>query len=97
MFYRSPQSTLITPNYACGLPPHQFTDRGQNTHQNTPPQPRGMQIPSEIMWPSCDNHATMHHLGHLIGRPPSWWTWDLRVPTLFIFNLFPSYCMQILL
>src|SRR5882724_5768002 len=52
----------------------------------------GMWRPSEVMWPSHDDHATMCHLSHLIGRPPSWWIWDLRVPTLFLFHLFPSYC-----
>jgi len=39
----------------------------------------------------------MFHLSHLMGRPPSWWTWGLRVTTLFLFILFPSYCMLMLL
>src|SRR5882724_6628434 len=49
------------------------------------------------MWPSCDDHATMCHPHHLISRPPTWCTWVLRFPTLFIFNLFLSYCVLILL
>src|SRR5882724_9955313 len=38
------------------------------------------------MWTSHDDHTTSHHLHHLISRPLSQWTWDLRVPTLFIFQ-----------
>src|SRR5467141_1384333 len=34
------------------------------------------------MWSSRDNHATMHHEGCLVGRPPRRQTWALRVPTL---------------
>src|SRR5882724_3677676 len=49
------------------------------------------------MWPSCDKHATTHHPHHRVGRPISWWTWDLRVPTLFFVNLFLSHCVLILL
>src|SRR5882724_8978832 len=61
------------------------------------PLASGMQTPSEIMWTSHDNHATTHHPHHLISRSLSQWTWDLSVPTLFIFNLFLSHCMLILL
>src|SRR5882724_7628005 len=42
-----------------------------------------MSRPSGITWPSHDNHATTCHPCHLIGRPLSWWPWDLGVPTLF--------------
>src|SRR5882672_11157834 len=35
-----------------------------------------------VMWSSCDNCATTHHGGHLVGHPPHWRTWALRVPTL---------------
>src|SRR5882672_12492882 len=35
-----------------------------------------------VMWSSCDNRTTMHHGGRLVGRPPRWQTWALRVPTL---------------
>src|SRR5882724_6982008 len=49
------------------------------------------------MWSSHDNHATTHHPCHLIGWPPSWQPWDLRVPTLFSCDLFLSYCMLMLL
>jgi len=98
--YHVLQITPINSNYTqlCLGTPSPLVHRKRPEHSSEcTPSALGMQIPSEIMWPSCDNHATMHHLGHLIGRPPSWWTWDLRVPTLFIFNLFPSYCMLILL
>src|SRR5882724_13521227 len=37
------------------------------------------------MWTAHDSCASMHHWHHLVGRSLSWWTWDLRVPTLFIF------------
>src|SRR5882724_11635582 len=57
----------------------------------------GMYRHSEVTWPSHDDHATMCHPCHLISRPVSQWTWDLRVPTLFIFTLFLSNCMLILL
>ena len=57
------------------------------------PTALGMWRPSKVMWPSHDDCATMHHLSHCISRPPSKWTWDLRVPTLFLFHIFPSYCM----
>src|SRR5882724_2313867 len=50
-----------------------------------------------IMWASCDNHATTRHPHRLIGRPPSWPSWDLRVPTLIPFNLFLYYYMLMLL
>jgi len=42
--------------------------------------------PSKIMWSSHDNHATTLHLCHLIGRPASQQTWDLRVPTPLFFR-----------
>src|SRR5467141_3187820 len=34
------------------------------------------------MWSSCDNRATTCHGGRLVGCPPRWQTWALRVPTL---------------
>src|SRR5882724_9632130 len=37
------------------------------------------------MWTACDNCTSMHHWCHLVGWSLSWWTWDLRVPTLSIF------------
>src|SRR5882724_13405315 len=66
----------------------------RNPGQKVPPWPWGTWPPSEIMWSSCDDHTTTHHL---IRRLLSWWTWDLRVPTLFSFNLFLSYSMLMLL
>src|SRR5882724_10376080 len=53
-----------------------------------------MALGSEIMWSSHDNCATMCHL---IGRPSSWQTWDPRVPTLFLSNLFSSNGILMLL
>src|SRR5882672_10667945 len=35
-----------------------------------------------VTWSSCDNCTTMCHGGCLVGCPPHWWTWALRVPTL---------------
>src|SRR5882724_11914190 len=75
------------------------------SHLMSWPEPRSEDTPttsgmwklSEVTWASCDNHATTCHPCHLVGRPISQWTWDLRVPTLFIFNLFQSHCMLILL
>src|SRR5882724_9585747 len=48
------------------------------------------------MWASHDDWAIMCHPCHLVSWSLSWWTWDLRVPTLFSFNLFLYYCMLIL-
>src|SRR5882724_4249268 len=48
--------------------------------QNTPQRPWVTWLPPKITWASCDDHIIMHHL---IGKPLSWKTWDLRVPTLF--------------
>src|SRR5882724_5445039 len=50
---------------------------------------------SKITWSSHDDHATTCHLCHLVRRPSCWQTWDLRVPTLFSFNLFLSYDMYL--
>src|SRR5882724_12219119 len=52
--------------------------------RNTPPWPWGTWLPSEVMWSSCDDCTTTCHL---ISRLLSQQTWDLRVPTLFSFNL----------
>jgi len=61
------------------------------------PMALGMWMPSKVTWPSCDDCAITCHPGHIVGRPPSQWTWDLRVPTLFLFHLFSYYCMLTLL
>src|SRR5882724_11870793 len=37
------------------------------------------------MWTACDDHASTRHWCHLIDQSLSQWTWDLRVPTLFLF------------
>src|SRR5882724_5865481 len=58
--------------------------------------PSRMQQLSMTMWSSRDDCATMRHPRCLIGKPTSWQSWDLGVPTLFLFNLFPSYCMLML-
>src|SRR5882724_4573985 len=75
------------------------------SHPKVQPKPWSEQIPmslrmckpSKITWTARDDHATTCHPGHLIGRPPSQQTWDLRVPTLFLCNLFLSYCILMLL
>src|SRR5882724_8184125 len=51
----------------------------------------------KITWASRDNHATTCQPCRLVGRPPSRPPWDLRVPTLFLFNLFLYYYMLMLL
>src|SRR5882672_3765206 len=43
---------------------------------------QGLLMLDPVTWSSCDNHATMRHGGRLIGCPPCWQTWALRVPTL---------------
>src|SRR5882724_11193818 len=97
---RDPQPTLISPDHTRPGP------RGlYQSHPKSQPKPwsectptaLGMWIPPEIMWLARDDRATMCHSCHLVSRPPSQQTWDLRVPTLFPFNLFLSYCMLMLL
>src|SRR5882724_2128341 len=51
----------------------------------------------KITWASHDNCATMRQPHRLVSRPPSRPSWDLRVPTLFLFNLFLYYYMLMLL
>src|SRR5882724_7185235 len=82
------------PNHAPWASPNRIWYYSQIPSRNAPPQPWGTWLPSEIMWSSHDNHTTMCHL---VGMPYSWWTWDLRVPTLFLSNLFLSYGMLMLL
>src|SRR5882724_11292049 len=98
--YHALQVTPINPNYARlylrVLSPSVHGQGPEHSSEHTP-SALGMQRPSKIMWPSPDDHTTMCHPCHLIGRPPSQCTWDLRVPTLFLFNLFSSYCVLILL
>src|SRR5882724_9909328 len=74
------------------------------SHSNPWPKPQSEQAspasetewPSKITWSSHDDHATTHHPCHLIGRPSSQWTWDLRAPALFSFHLFLSYSVLML-
>jgi len=61
------------------------------------PMAQGIWAPSKVTWPSHDDYTTMCHPGHLISRPPSQQSWDLRVPTLIPFDLFLSYYMLMLL
>src|SRR5882724_5288542 len=82
------------PNHSPWAFPSCIRYYSQIPSQNAPPWPCGIWPPSKIMWSSCDNHATTCHL---ISRPSSWKTWDLRVPTLFLSNLFSSYGMLMLL
>ena len=63
------------------VPLHCTADGGAKHWSECSPTASGMWTPSEVMWPSCDGHATMCHPHHLIDRPVSWWTCDLRVPT----------------
>src|SRR5882724_3924119 len=97
---RAPQPTLIGSDHTRPGP------RGlSQSHLKSQPKPwlehtptaLGMWIPPEITWPARDDHATTHHSCHLIGRPPNQQAWDLKVSTLFPFNLFLSYCVLMLL
>src|SRR5882724_2042972 len=49
------------------------------------------------MWTAHEDCASTRHWHHLVSWSLSWWSWDLRVPTLFFSHLFLSYCMLILL
>src|SRR5882724_4224874 len=82
------------PNHAPWAPPSRIQCYSQIPSQNAPPRPWGTWPPSKITWSSCDDCATMRHL---IGRPSSQQTWDLRVPTLFLSNLFLSNGILMLL
>src|SRR5882724_682217 len=97
---RAPQPTLISPDHTRpgprGLSQPHLKSQPKPWSERTPTA-LGTWIPPEIMWPAHDNHTTMCHSCHLVSRPPSQRTWDLRVPTLFPFNLFLSYCVLMLL
>jgi len=82
--YPTLQVTPISPNYAqlsLRVPVHRSTARSQNPHQNALPWPWGCNGLPRSHGSSHDNHTTMHHL---ISQSLSQWTWDLKVPTLFI-------------
>ena len=87
-------SVPTTPDHTPWSSPCHIRCYSESPSHNAPPQPWGTWSPSEITWSSCDDHTTMCHL---IGRPSSQQTWDLRVPTLFSSNLFLSYCVLMLL
>src|SRR5882724_5384436 len=55
---------------------------------NAPQQPWATWPLLKTTWASRDDHITRCHR---ISRLLSQWPWDLRVPTLFSFNLFLSY------
>jgi len=78
------------PNQAPWASPSHIWCYSQIPRQNAPPWPWVTWPPPEITWSSCDDHATM---SHLISRPSSQWTWDLKVPTLFLSNIFSFYGM----
>src|SRR5882724_4176534 len=69
----TPDSAPWTP-LCCVECPHEIPS------QNTPQRPWVAWPPPEITWASCDDCIITHHL---VSKPLSWWTWDLRVPTLF--------------
>src|SRR5882724_11628715 len=96
---RTPQTILISSIHTqpgpLGLIPSHLMLQPEPWSEDTP-MALGMWRPSEVMGPSCDDHATTCHPCYLISRPVSWWTCDLRVPTLFIFTLFLSHCMLML-
>jgi len=83
------QAALINPDHTQLYPMGLFLlvhgKEPEPSSEHTP-SASGMQQASNITWTSCDDCATMHYPCHLISRPLSQWTWDLRVPTLFIFQ-----------
>src|SRR5882672_10460719 len=46
------------------------------------PMLQGLLTWDPVTCSSRDRCATMCHGDHLVSRPPHWWTWALRVPTL---------------
>src|SRR5882724_9818757 len=56
------------------------------------PTALGMWIPPEITWPARDNHATTCHSCHLVGRPPSRRTWDMRLASASLCS-FPTWSL----
>src|SRR5882672_12889462 len=83
--HSSPRGSLIGPKYVQSV--RQSTtfrspNCGQNAHRTMIPIMDRPWALSSVMWPSCDNPATMHHEGCLVGHPPGWNTWVLGVPTL---------------
>jgi len=53
-------------------PPCHIPYSGSNPGWNGIPTASGTQAPSEVTWPSHDDHATTCHPGHLIGGPGAW-------------------------
>src|SRR5882724_11962348 len=76
--YHALQVTLIYHDYTrlCLVVPSSLPwSWGPEHWSECTPSASGMQTPSEITWPSCDNHATTCHPSHLISRPPTWKSW----------------------
>src|SRR5882724_8617239 len=85
---RTPQPLLIRsddtqPDPLVLLPSHLMLQ--PELWSDSSPSASGMQIPSGITWMAHENCTTTCHPCHLISRPLSQFTWDLRVPTLFSF------------
>ena len=87
--YPALQVTLISPDHTqlCLRVPFSLVHSQEpEPSLGCTPSASGMPRPSKITWSSCDNHATTHNSCHIVSRPLSQWTWDLRGPTLFIFQ-----------
>src|SRR5882724_4166605 len=88
-FLRPPhRSALTTPDPTPWTSLYRIEYSHENPSQNAPQRPQATWPLIKIMWASCDDRITMRHR---VSRSLSQWPWDLRVPTLFFFNLFLSY------
>src|SRR5882724_6902397 len=82
------RSALTTPDPTPWTSLYRIEYSHENPSRNTPQWPRATWPLLKITWASRDDHITMCHL---TSRSLSRWPWDLRVPTLFFFDLFLSY------
>src|SRR5882724_9859938 len=73
-------SALTTPDSAPWTPSCCIEFPCEIPSQNMPQWPWVTLPPPKITWSSHDDCIIMRHL---VGKPLSWQTWDLRVPTLF--------------
>src|SRR5467141_235874 len=62
--------------------PSSIPSSSRNPSRITIPRFQGLLMLDPVTWSAHDNRATMHHGGHLVGHPPCWQMWALRVPTL---------------
>jgi len=104
-WYHTPLSSPRTPT-TDRFRPHPTRSNGPLpvTSKSMARTPVGMHPTALGMWtpPRSHGHHVMSGQPHITCAPhrqgpPSWQTWDLRVPILLPFNLFLSYFMLMLL